>query len=78
MTFQFNSMFPNATNDQKWDQIRLWRNMELMRSDWTQLPDAPVNSSNWAQYRQALRDLPQQGGLADDAEIPVAPDAETL
>jgi hypothetical protein len=27
----------------------------------------------WAAYRQALRDLPAQGGSADAAEFPVAP-----
>jgi hypothetical protein len=73
MTFQFNPAFPDATNDQKWDQIKLWRNSELVRTDWTQLPDAPVDKTAWAIYRQALRDLPAQGGSADEAEFPVAP-----
>ena len=69
MTFTFN--FPNATNEQKWEQIRLWRNAELSRTDWTQVADAPVGKDVWATYRQELRDLPQQGGLADDAVFPV-------
>jgi hypothetical protein len=73
MTFQFNSLFSEATNDQKWEQIKVWRNRELAASDWTQLPDAPVDKTAWATYRQALRDLPAQGGLADDAELPTAP-----
>lgn len=73
MTFQFNPIFPDATNDQKWEQIRLWRNAQLIASDWTQVEDAPVNKAAWAQYRQALRDLPAQGGLADDAVFPVKP-----
>jgi hypothetical protein len=73
MTFEFNSAYPDATNDQKWDQIKLWRNAQLSISDWTQLSDAPVNKEAWAIYRQALRDLPAQGGLADAAEFPVAP-----
>jgi hypothetical protein len=73
MTFQFNTMFPNATNEQKWEQIKLWRNAQLAMSDWTQLPDAPVDKAVWASYRQALRDLPAQGGIADAAEFPVAP-----
>jgi len=71
--FQFNPMFPDATNDQKWEQIKLWRNAQLAVSDWTQLPAAPVDKAAWATYRQALRDLPAQGGLADEAEFPVAP-----
>jgi hypothetical protein len=73
MTFQFNPMFPEATNEQKWEQIKLWRNAQLAQSDWTQLPDAPVDKAAWATYRQALRDLPAQGGLANDAEFPTAP-----
>ena len=73
MTFQFNPMYPDATNEQKWEQIKLWRNAELACTDWTQIADAPTNKEAWATYRQALRDLPAQGGLADDAEFPNAP-----
>lgn len=73
MTFQFNAQFPDATNEQKWEQIKLWRNAELARTDWTQIADAPTDKAAWATYRQALRDLPAEGGLADDAEFPNAP-----
>jgi hypothetical protein len=73
MIFQFNSLFPDATDDQKWEQIKLWRNAELAASDWTQLPDAPVSKSAWASYRQSLRDLPAQGTKAEDAVFPVKP-----
>jgi hypothetical protein len=73
MTFRFNPQFPDATDEQKWEQIKLWRNAKLAASDWTQLDDAPVDKAAWATYRQALRDLPAQGGLADAAEFPVAP-----
>lgn len=73
MTFQFHPAFPDATNEHKWEQIKLWRNAELAKSDWTQLPDAPVDKAAWATYRQALRDLPAQGGLADEAVFPNAP-----
>tara|TARA_R100000742_G_C4269786_1_gene88361 strand:- start:708 stop:1262 length:555 start_codon:yes stop_codon:yes gene_type:complete len=37
------------------------RNLRLAESDWTQLADAPLSSSKkteWATYRQVLRDLP--------------------
>jgi hypothetical protein len=73
MTFEFNPLFPDATNDQKWDQIKLWRNAELKNTDWTQLPDSPADKTAWATYRQALRDLPAQGGKADDVNFPTAP-----
>jgi hypothetical protein len=73
MTFIFNPVFPDANNEQKWEQIKLWRNSELARTDWTQIADSPADKAAWAVYRQALRDLPAQGGLADDAEFPSAP-----
>ena len=73
MTFIFNPLFPEATNDHKWEQIKLWRNAELARTDWTQLPDAPVDKEAWATYRQSLRDLPAQGGIAENAEFPIKP-----
>ena len=39
--------------------IRIHRNNLLALSDWTQLPDAPVDKTAWATYRQELRDLPE-------------------
>jgi hypothetical protein len=73
MTFLFNPIFPDATNEQKWEQIKLWRNAELSRTDWTQIADSPADKAAWATYRQALRDLPAQGGKAEDVELPTAP-----
>ncbi len=46
--------------DQK-DFLRSERNELLKLSDWTQVPDSPLDSTKkqqWATYRQALRDLP--------------------
>jgi hypothetical protein len=73
MTFQFHPAFPDATNEQKWEQIKLWRNAKLAASDWTMHTDAPTDKVKWAAYRQALRDLPAQGGVAEEAVFPVAP-----
>jgi len=41
-----------------WDGLRAKRNALLSGSDWSQLPDAPVDAAAWAAYRKALRDLP--------------------
>ena len=71
MTFTFK--FLDATNEQKWEQIKLWRNAELAQSDWTMHTDAPTDKVAWANYRQALRDLPAQGGKADEAVFPNVP-----
>ena len=73
MTFQFNPEFPDATDDQKWDQIRLWRNQELASTDWTQLSDATVDTAIWANYRQNLRDVPQQNCAPDQVVWPTKP-----
>lgn len=48
--------------------LRNNRNAFLQASDWTQLVDAPVNKAVWAEYRQALRDLP---ATIDDPLLPV-------
>jgi len=39
-------------------RMRNHRDRLLAESDWTQLPDAPVDRDAWANYRQALRDFP--------------------
>ena len=71
--FTFNPLFPDATDEQKWEQIRLWRNKQLIKSDWTQIADSSADKAAWATYRQALRDLPNQGGNPEEAEFPVEP-----
>jgi len=43
--------------------VRRERDAKLAETDWTQLPDAPVGSVSWADYRQALRDVPTQDGF---------------
>jgi len=73
MAFTFHPDFPNATNEQKWEQIKLWRNAQLIASDWTQVEDSPVDKAAWATYRQALRDLPAQAGIAEEAVFPAQP-----
>ena len=53
-------------------KFRNWRTTELQKSDYTQLSDSPVTASDWATYRQALRDLPSVADFAN-AEVPEAP-----
>ena len=49
------------------------RDLLLQQSDWTQVPDAPVNATSWATYRQALRDVPLQSGFPDNIVWPNKP-----
>jgi hypothetical protein len=60
---------------QEWimERVRNWRNAELLKSDWTQVADAPVDQAAWATYRQALRDLPASNKDPRKIELPVAP-----
>jgi len=54
--------------------IRVKRDQLLKDSDWTQLPDAPVKDQQvWAEYRKALRDLPDQANFPEDVKWPKAP-----
>ena len=58
------------------EQIRQQRNALLVRSDWTQLPDAQLTSeqkAEWATYRQTLRDITAQAGFPATINWPIAP-----
>ena len=57
------------------EQMRKERNKLLSDSDWTQVSDAPVDHQAWADYRQALRDVPQQDGFPSEVEWPTPPQA---
>jgi len=58
-----------------WDQVRAERDKALEDSDWRAGKDV-VLSTAWKEYRQALRDLPQDHAESNDAadNWPVKPD----
>ena len=58
-------------------RIRHLRNQLLAACDWTQIADSTANKTDWATYRQALRDLPQQNADPKKIKFPLAPN-ETL
>jgi hypothetical protein len=54
--------------------VRERRNMLLKLSDYTQTTDFPSGKkSEWASYRQALRDIPQTYSNASDVIWPTEP-----
>ena len=55
-------------------QVRAERDALLSSTDYTQLPDAPVDSEAWAVYRQALRDLPTRSGFPWTMTWPTKPE----
>jgi hypothetical protein len=71
---------PAPTQEQiaseKWAEVRVRRDRLMSACDWTQLPDAALTAQqklDWADYRQALRDIPQDFGNPDDVIFPEAP-----
>ena len=67
-----------SDNDQVTDELYLsrmrhWRNTKLAATDWTQIADAPVDKLAWANYRQALRDLPSSNADPRKIQLPVEP-----
>ena len=56
--------------------VRSVRDELLILSDWTQMPDSPLDSStktSWATYRTALRDVSAQAGFPTNITWPTAP-----
>tara|TARA_R100001530_G_scaffold47034_1_gene35345 strand:- start:69 stop:350 length:282 start_codon:yes stop_codon:yes gene_type:complete len=64
--------------DLDFTMVRADRNAKLMTTDWTQLADAPVTEAKkteWATYRQELRDYPAQASKV--SELPSWPNEPT-
>ncbi len=65
------------TSTVSWLTVRLSRNFLLSETDWSQLPDAPIDADTKAQYvlyRQKLRDLPDSGASdAASVKFPINP-----
>jgi hypothetical protein len=58
------------------ERARQRRELLLMTTDFTQLPDVPISGAlrtEFSAYRQALRDLPQQPGWPETVVWPVKP-----
>ena len=49
-----------------WKEVRKMRNMHLEQTDWRAVKDRTMSQA-WKDYRQALRDLPQNYESAGDA-----------
>ena len=54
--------------------VRAYRNKLLDESDKMMVQDRPIeNVQEWRNYRQSLRDVPEQEGFPFDVEFPVQP-----
>jgi len=73
---ELDAAWPAVQTERAWAQVRAERDRFLTASDWTQVADAPLTAGDrqaWADYRQALRDVPQDFGSPDDVVWPEAP-----
>lgn len=76
-----NIAFPTPTMEEvhlmAWAQIRMKRDDLMAATDWTQISDSPLSAekkAEFAEYRQALRDLPQSMVNPDDLVWPLKPE----
>jgi hypothetical protein len=56
--------------------LRAERDMKLAETDWTQVPDSPLDDATkalWATHRQALRDITNTYSSLDDVVWPTKP-----
>ena len=66
------------------EELRIYRDQELSTSDWTQVPDGPLDSTTkaaWATYREKLRDLPSNAKAPfwfNDSDWPLAPGQSSI
>jgi len=73
--YQNGELISSGEYDIDWDKLRQIRDAALEDSDWRALKDRVLPTA-WKDYRQALRDLPQDHAEANDAadNWPVKPD----
>lgn len=57
------------------EQLKVWKEFVLKATDWTQLNDAPLTTSEvqeWAAFRQEVRDIPE-AETTEEGTFPVPP-----
>ena len=70
----FDTIFEaDIPNEWRWERIRIWRDKLLKDSDLRMIEDAPWDKSAWANYRQALRDLPSTQSDPSKIVFPTPP-----
>lgn len=66
----------NLSEALRWEMVKQQRDKLLQKCDWTQLPDAILTDAErtaWQDYRQTLRDIPQDFINPDDVIFPDPP-----
>jgi len=65
-TYDGETLIEETFRDVDWDEVRRLRDLDLERCDWRALKDVTLSTA-WRDYRQALRDLPQDHADANSA-----------
>jgi len=66
---------PPPTEEELAAMVRAERDQLIRDTDWSQLPDVPSDiQTKYKQYRQALRDIPEQEGFPKDVTWPKHPE----
>ena len=76
ITLQADPSKVQAKIQQAWTALRTERNARLAACDWTQMPDSPLSQAaraSWSDYRQSLRDLPENATDPTQVTWPVSP-----
>jgi hypothetical protein len=58
------------------ERMRLRRDALLTASDWAMTTDAPTDKTQWAKYRQTLRDFPAKWKPTPTVTFPSAPESK--
>lgn len=64
--YEGETLLETIVRDVDWKTVRSQRDWELKTTDWRAVKDRTMSQA-WKDYRQALRDLPQQFESANDA-----------
>jgi len=65
-TYNGAEVIDSGEHDTTWEQVRWHRDRILAETDWRAVKDRTMSQA-WKDYRQALRDLPQDHEEANDA-----------
>jgi hypothetical protein len=72
-TYDLDGMMPREMQGLRVPRMRAIRDQLLVASDWTVLPDSPLNVAAWVEYRQQLRDFPATWEPAPTVTFPTLP-----
>lgn len=76
-SFDYTNKIWKFNEEESKKYIKKQRQMLLLSSDWTQLPNNPLTSEQqaaWATYRQQLRDITSQSGYPTNVVWPIQPE----